>query len=86
MGPVCMSLRNLWHKKISMEENGKEITIETNKEEEDLQTLIAGAEEEEDTEEDIQPLRSTTKLLAYVPLRKGKTKVPKDLGETKISL
>lgn len=37
-------------------------------------------------EEDIQPIRSTTKLPAYVPPQKGKTKVPKDLDETKSSL
>jgi len=37
-------------------------------------------------EEDIQPIRSTTKLLAYVPPWKGKAKVPKDLDETKSSL
>ncbi len=36
--------------------------------------------------EDIQPTRSTKKLPAYVPPWKGKTKVPKDLDETKSSL
>jgi len=61
-----------------MEEKGKEVTIETNEEEEDLQTLIAAIEEEEDVEEDIQPLCSAEKLPKYVPLRKGKTKIPKD--------
>jgi len=37
-------------------------------------------------EEDIQPTRSAKKLPAYVPPWKGKTKVPKDLDETKSSL
>ena len=85
MGPVCMFPRNLRHRKLSMEEKGKAITIETDEEEEDSQALIAVVEEE-DMEEDIQPLRSATKLSAYVPLRKGKSKVLKDLDETKISL
>ena len=38
---------------------GKEVTIETDDEEEDLQALISAIEEEEDVEEDIQLLRST---------------------------
>ena len=59
---------------------GKVVTIETNEEEEDLQALTIAAEEDEDMVEDIQPTRSATKLPAYVPPRKGKTKVPKDLG------
>ena len=86
MGPVCMSPRNLWHSKLSMEEKGKVITIESDEEEEYLQALIAIAKEEEDIEDDIQPLRSTVILPAYVPLRKGKAKVPKDLDATKSSL
>lgn len=36
MGPICMSPRNLWHKKLSMEEKGKVVTIEIDEEEEDL--------------------------------------------------
>lgn len=85
MGPLSMSPRNLLHK-ISMEEKGKAVTIETDKEEEDLQALTAAIEEEEDMEEDIQSLHSTTKLPAYVPPRKGKTKVSKNLDETQSSL
>ena len=56
MGPVCMSPRNPRHNKLSMEEKGKAVTIETNEEEEDLKALIAATEEEEDMEEDIQLL------------------------------
>ena len=86
MGLVRMSPRNLWHNKLSMEEKAKAVTIETDEEEEDLQTLITTAKEEEDVEEDIQLLRSTAKRPAYVPPRIGKTKVPKDLDATKSSL
>lgn len=60
--------------------------IEIDEEEEDLQALIITSEEDEDIEEDIQPTCSTTKLPTYVPLWKGKTKVPKGLDETKNSL
>jgi len=37
-------------------------------------------------EEDIQPLYFATKLPVYVPPRKGKTKVTKNLDKTKSSL
>jgi len=37
-------------------------------------------------EMDTQPTHFATKLSAYVPPRKGKAKVPKDLAETKSSL
>lgn len=60
--------------------------IDTDEEEEDLQDLTIIAEEDEDMEEDIQPIHSAKKLSTYVPPWKGKTKVPKDLDETKISL
>ena len=78
-----MSLRNPRHRKLSMEEKGKAVTIETDEEEKDLQALITAMKEEEEVEEDIQPLHSTTKLPAYVPLWKGKTKVLKNLDEMK---
>ena len=45
-----MSLRNLWFDKLSMEEKGKAVTIETDDKEEDLQTLIAKVEEAEGME------------------------------------
>lgn len=41
VGPICMSPRNPQHRKLSMEDEGKAVTIETNEEEEDLQALIA---------------------------------------------
>lgn len=46
-GPVCMSPRNLQFGKLSMEEKGKAITIESDEEEEDIQALIVEVEEEE---------------------------------------
>lgn len=78
-----MSPRNIRFSKLSMEEKGKAVTIEIDDEEEDLQALNAKVEEAQDMEEDIQPVCSATKLLEYVPPRKGKTKIPKDLDATK---
>ena len=60
--------------------------IEIDEEQEDLQALIIAEEEDEGTEEDIQPTRVATKLPAYVTPRKWKAKVPKDLDKTKSSL
>src|SRR5277367_6230335 len=37
-------------------------------------------------EEEIQPVCSVEKLPEYVPLQKGKTKIPKDLDATKSTL
>ena len=37
-------------------------------------------------EEEIEPAHPLTKMPAYVPPQKGKTKVAKDLDETKSSL
>lgn len=62
------------------------VTIETNREEEYLQTLIITEKEDEGMEVDTQRRHSATKLPANVPSRKGKAKVPKDLYETKSSL
>ena len=72
--------------KISMEEKGKVVTIETDGEEEDLQALVDEIEAAEDMEEDIQPVRTATKFLVYVPLWKWKVKKPKDLDATKSTL
>ena len=48
-----MSPRNPWFSKLSMEEKGKALNIETYEEEEDLQALIAEVEEEEDVTQNI---------------------------------
>lgn len=81
-----MSLRNLQFGKLSMEEKGKVVTIQIDEQEEDLQALIVVVEEEEDMEVDIQPMHSVARLPEYVPLWKGKAKVPKDLDATKSAL
>jgi len=86
MAPIRMSSRNPLCSKLSMAEKGKAVTIDTNEEEEDLQALTIVAEEDEYLEEEIQPIFSTAKLPAYVPLRKGKTKVLKGPDKTKSSL
>lgn len=69
-----------------MAKKGKVVTINTNEEEEDLHSLTIIVEDDEDKEGDIQPICSATKLPTYVPPQKGKTKVLKDLDETKSSL
>ena len=53
-----MSSRNTQFSKLSMEEKGKAVTIETDDEEEDLQALIDEIEIDEEMEEDIQLMRT----------------------------
>lgn len=72
--------------KMPMEEKGEAITIESDEEEEDLEDLIIIEDDDEGMEEETQLVDPPTKFLAYVPLRKAKAKVPKDLDETKSSL
>jgi len=48
--------------------------------------LIVEVVEEEEMEADIQLMHSEEKLLEYVPLRKGKAKVLKDLDVMKSAL
>lgn len=79
VGPVRVSLQNPRFNKLSMEENGKTVTIESDDEEEDPPTYVEEMEPEEEIEEDIQPMRAPTKWPKYVPPRKGRVKVPKDL-------
>lgn len=67
MAPVRVSPRNPLRSKLLMEEKGKVITIETGKEEEDLQELIITKEEDEGMEVATQPTHSTTKLPTYIP-------------------
>ena len=52
-GPVYMSSRNPQFDKLSMEEKGKDITIEIDDEEEDIQAFIEEIELDEEMEEDI---------------------------------
>lgn len=51
MVPLRVSLRNPLHTKLSMEEKGKAITIETDEEEEYLEELIITKDEDEGMEE-----------------------------------
>ena len=83
---VGVSPQNPLRTKLSMEEKGKVVTIETDDEEEDLKDLLIAEDEDEGMEEETQPVHASTKLPAYVPPWKGKARVPKDLDETKSSL
>ena len=86
VGPIRMSPRNPRFGKLSMEEKGKVVTIETDDEEEDLQALIDEIEVVEDMEEDIQLVCSTAKFLEHIPPWKAKTKIPKDVDATKSAI
>ena len=52
---------------------------ESDEEEEDPPTMVKETKPEEEMEEDIQPVRPPAKQPKYVPPRKGKALVPKDL-------
>lgn len=69
-----------------MEEKRKEVNLETNDEEEDLEDLIIEEGEDEGMEEETKAVHPPKNLLAYVPPWKGKGKVPKDFYERKRSL
>jgi len=85
MVSVCMSPRNPLRTRLTMEENGKAINLEVDEEEEFEEILV---EEEEDVEMEVetQGADPLTRLPAYVPSRKGKPRVPKDIDESKSSL
>lgn len=86
MVPIRVSLWNLLRTKLSMKEKGKAITIETDEEQECLEDQIITEDKDEGMEVETEPAHPPTNLPAYVPLRKGKAKVPKDPDETKRSL
>ena len=69
VGLVHMSSRNSRFDKLSMEDKGKTINLETDDEEEDLQAFVEEIEADEEMEEDIQPVLAKAKLPKYVPLR-----------------
>lgn len=62
-----------------MEEKGKLINLETNKEEEDLEDVIIKEDKDEGMEEETEPMHPLINLPAYILSWKGKVKVPKDL-------
>jgi len=69
-----------------MEDKGKTVNLETDDEEDDLQAFVEKIEVDKEMEEDIQPVCIAAKLFKYVPLRKGRVKVPKDLDVVKSAL
>lgn len=81
-----MSLWNPHFSKLSIEDKGKTINLETNDKEEDLQALVEEIEADEQMEEDIQPVHTATKLPNYVPTWKGRVKVAKYLDVVKSTL
>ena len=52
MVPVHVSPRNLLQTKLTMEEKGKEINLEIDKEEEDIEEILVEEEEDEEMEEE----------------------------------
>ena len=86
MIPVCMSPRNPLRTKLTMEEKGKVVNVETNEEEEDLEVILVEEEEDEEMKEETKGVDPPTRLPMYVPLRKRKENVPKDLDERMSSL
>lgn len=86
MIPMHVSTQNPLRTRLMMEEKGKEINLETDEEGEDLEDLIIEEDEDEGMEVETEAAHPLTKLPAYVPPRKGKAKVPKDLDESKSSL
>ena len=68
--------------KLTMEEKGKAVNLETDEEEEGLEKILVKEEEEEETE----GTNLLNRLPAYVPPWKEKARVPKDLDERKSSL
>jgi len=81
MVPVHVSLRNPLRTRLTMEEKGKTINIETD--EEDLEDLIIENDEDEGMKEETEPVYLPTKLPTYISLQKGKAKALKDLDESK---
>jgi len=83
MIPVCVSPRNPQRTKLTLQENGKAINLEAD-EEESEEILV----DEEDLEMGVetQGADPITRLPEYVPSRKGKSKVSKDIDESKSSL
>lgn len=85
-GFICVSLRNPLCIRLTMEEKGKVVNIETNEEEKELEVLIIEYDEDEGVEEETKPVHPPTKLPAYISPRNGKAKVLKDLDQRKSSI
>lgn len=74
---MCVLPRNLLRTKLSLEKKGKAINLEADEEEEFEEILV----EEDDVKMEVetQGADPITRLPAYVPPRKGKAKVPRDI-------
>ena len=83
MVPVCVSPRKLLCTKLTMEEKGKAVNIETDEEKEDVEDLVSEEDKDEGMEEKTEPAHPPTNLPTYTPPWKGKAKVPKDLDESR---
>ena len=83
---VRISPRNPLRTKLTMEEKGKVVNLESNEEEEDFEDILVEEDEDEDMEEETEAAHPPIRLPTYVPSQKGKAKVPKDIDERKISL
>lgn len=83
---VCVSTRNPLRTKLTMEEMGKAINLETEEEEEDLVEILVEEEEDKDMEVETEGADPLNRLPLYLPSWKGKARVSKDLDESKSSL
>lgn len=83
---IRVSSQNPLYTRLTMEEEGKVVNVETNEEEEDLEDLIIEEDADEGMEEETEPAHPPTNLPTYIPPWKGKAKVPKYLDESKSSL
>ena len=83
MVPVRVLPRNPLRAKLTKEEKGKAINLEA--EEEESEEILVD-EEDLELEVETQGVDPITRLPKYVPLRKGKLKVLKDIDGSKSSL
>lgn len=74
----------LWTR-VTTEEKGKIVNLETDEEEEELEDLIIEEDKDKGMEEETEAAHPPTKLSVNVPPRKGKAKGPKDPGLKLIS-
>ena len=80
MIPMRISPQNPQRTKLTLQEKGKAINLEADKEESEE---ILVEEEDKEMEVETQGVDPITRLPEYVPPRKGKSKVPKDIDESK---
>lgn len=81
-----MILVHMSPRKLTMEEKGKVVNLETDDEEEDLEDTLIEEDEDKDMEKETECMDPLTRFPTYVPMQKGKVKVRKDIDESKSSL